>query len=75
MLTRKQAETLNYIAGFQGRNGYSPSIRELAAAAGLKSTCGIHRRLVVLKERGFIQWSPRRGRGIEVLRLPERGVL
>ena len=38
MLTKKQKELLEYIQGYQVKNGVTPSYEEMKAALNLKST-------------------------------------
>ncbi len=71
MLTKKQYELLMCIHRRISETGVSPSFDEMKDALGLKSKSGIHRLITGLEERGFIRRLPLRGRGLEVLRLPE----
>ena len=52
-LTQKQAETLNFIRSYQTANSYSPSLEEIAAAAGISKTSA-HMRVKRLESRGAI---------------------
>ena len=45
---------LQYIILFREDHGYSPSIREMATAVGVRSTCTISQHLVFLEEKGLI---------------------
>ena len=45
---------LQYIILFREDHGYSPSIREMATAVGVRSTCTISQHLVFLEENGLI---------------------
>lgn len=45
---------LQYIICYRKEHGYSPSIREMAAAIGVRSTCTVFQHLAFLEERGFI---------------------
>src|SRR6201999_1462929 len=66
MLTRKQRETLLFIAEYSGREGVAPNYDEIARALCLKSKSGINRLLNGLADRGFIRITPYRARGIEL---------
>lgn len=66
-LTPKQARVLGLIREGVAANGIAPSVREIADALGHQSTCGAHRLLVELEERGAIRRLPNRARAIEVL--------
>jgi repressor LexA len=70
MLTPKQYELLTYIDRHLKQTGFSPSFEDMKDALQLKSKSGIHRLILALEERGFINRRPNRARAIEVLRLP-----
>ena len=53
-LTPKQSEIFKFITDFISANGYSPSIREIGAAVGLKSTSSVHAQLKRLEELGCV---------------------
>ena len=53
---------LQYIILFREDHGYSPSIREMAAAVGVRPTCTISRHLVFLEESGLITHTGRKWR-------------
>ncbi|MEO9635217.1 MAG: transcriptional repressor LexA [Parasphingorhabdus sp.] len=75
MLTQKQHELLCFIDDRLKDSGVSPSFEEMKEALGLKSKSGIHRLISALEERDFIRRLPNRARALEVLKLPEGGVL
>ena len=67
-LTRRQAETLRYIVGYQlAHGGVSPSYGEIMRALRLPSKSTVLRLLKALAERGRIRRLPRKARAIEVL--------
>ena len=71
MLTKKQSDLLRYLYARQEEGAFiSPSYDEMRDAMGLKSKCGIHRLVVCLEERGFIERLPQRPRSIRVLAGP-----
>jgi len=70
MLTPKQYELLTYIDRHLKQTGFSPSFEDMKEALQLKSKSGIHRLILALEERGFINRRPNRARAIEVLRMP-----
>jgi repressor LexA len=53
-LTRRQAELLRYVAGYQEAKGAIPSPTEMRDALGLRSRSGLYRLLPALAERGFV---------------------
>ncbi|SIO00672.1 repressor LexA [Parasphingorhabdus marina DSM 22363] len=75
MLTNKQHELLCFIDERLKETGVSPSFEEMKDALGLKSKSGIHRLISALEERDFIRRLPNRARALEVLKLPEGGVV
>lgn len=75
MLTQKQHELLCFIDDRLKDSGVSPSFEEMKEALGLKSKSGIHRLISALEERDFIRRLPNRARALEVLKLPEGGLV
>lgn len=72
MVTKRQREILEFIKAFVERNGYAPSLEEIAAKFQLRSVATVHKHLSNLMERGML----RRGSGsrsLEVLEQPEKG--
>ncbi|MCD8381805.1 MAG: transcriptional repressor LexA [Clostridiales bacterium] len=53
-LTPKQQRIYDYILDFTAEYGYPPSVREIAAAVGLKSPSTVHFHLKALEEAGAI---------------------
>lgn len=69
--TRRQMEMLRYIAGYQARNGgRSPSYREVAIALKLDAISSVHRMMIGLQVRGYLQHSRGASRAIEILHAP-----
>ena len=48
----KQREILEFLRRFSAEHGYAPSIREICAAVGLRSTASVHYHLAELKRTG-----------------------
>ena len=71
MLTRKQHELLTFIDQHLKSTGFSPSFEEMKAALNLRSKSGIHRLVLALEERGFLQRRHHRARALEITRLPD----
>ena len=63
-LSAIQSQILEFITDFMSRNGYSPAIREICAAVGLKSTSSVHAHLSALEQRGYITRSKLKNRSI-----------
>ncbi len=70
MLTAKQAEVLHLIEAAIAETGRAPSYREIAAQLNVLAISSIHRSVVALEERGFIQRTGPTGasRSIQVLK-------
>ena len=54
---------LNYVNQFIHENGYAPSVREIGAAVGLRSTASVSYHLQALQEKGLLQ--PPGGKGMK----------
>lgn len=63
-LTPKQQRIYDYILDFTEENGYPPSVREIAAAVGLKSPSTVHFHLKALEEAGVINRGSGKTRAI-----------
>jgi|LGVF01.2.fsa_nt_gb repressor LexA len=66
-ITEKQLNILKYIQSEVQKKGYPPSVREIGAAVGLKSTSTVHGHLSRLEAKGYIRRDPTKPRAIEVL--------
>ena len=53
---------LNYVNQFVQENGYAPSVREIGAAVGLRSTASVSYHLQALQKKGAIQTPDAKGR-------------
>ena len=53
-LTVKQAKILNLIIKYSAKHGYSPSIREIGDAFGIKSPNGVFDHLNAIERKGYI---------------------
>jgi repressor LexA len=69
MVTRKQKLILDKIREFCRRNGYFPTVREIAAAAGISSPATVQAYLNRLLRRGALR---RQGRSWELADPPDR---
>jgi len=72
-LTDRKAGILDFIRSFDERNGYPPSIREIAAAVGLKSTKSVKDHLDWLVAHGYLHRSERAARALSVARRETAG--
>ena len=53
---------VDYVNQFSQENGYSPSVREIGAAVGLRSTASVSYHLQALQEKGLLQSPGSKGR-------------
>ncbi len=53
---------IDYVNRFTQENGYAPSVREIGAAVGLRSTASVSYHLQQLQEKGFLQAPGTKGR-------------
>jgi repressor LexA len=63
-LSPKQQKIYEYILSYTQSNGYPPSVREIAAAVGLKSPSTVHFHLTRLEEAGVISRGAGKTRAI-----------
>ena len=66
-MTAKDYEVYNFIVNYVQKNGYAPSIREIANGTGKISTSIIKERLWNLKNNGLIQTKPMSPRAIKLI--------
>ena len=67
MLTRRQQEIYQFVRDSIGRNGYAPSLEEIARHFRLSSVATIHEHLKNLEDKNVIRRRFNRNRAIEVL--------
>lgn len=65
--SNKQLEIYEYIKNQIKEKGYPPSVREIGAAVGLKSTSTVHGHLERLEKKGLIKRDATKPRTIEVI--------
>jgi repressor LexA len=65
-LKKLEQEILDYIKETINAEGYSPSVRDISAALGIKSTSTVHLHLHRLEEMGYIQKEQGKSRTIRV---------
>lgn len=63
-ITDRQREVYDCIVDHCERRGYSPTIREIGVALGIKSTNGVVCHLRPLVRKGWISWTEGRARTI-----------
>ncbi len=63
----KQQEILEYVYKCVTENGYPPSVREICAAVGFKSTSTVHAYLQKLTDNGILMKDPTKPRAIKIV--------
>ncbi len=64
-------EILRWVRSYAKRQGYVPTVREICAALGLKSTATVHYHLRQLEEKGFLSVDQGKKRAIRLNPGPE----
>ena len=70
MLTKKQNQLLTYLIKRIESDGVTPSYEEFCTALFLKSKSGIHRIVIALEERGFIERLENKARALAPKKYP-----
>ena len=65
VLTRRQRQVIDFIAGFLQEQGYSPSFQEIAHGLGLNSLATVHKHVLTLERKGFLRRRYNQSRSIE----------
>jgi len=63
-LSKRQQLILDFIQERIKDKGYPPSVREIGAAVGLKSSSTVHAHLMHLQEKGYIRKDPSKPRAV-----------
>ena len=66
-LTRRQKEILDYLNEYIDREGYAPTIEEIAEHFSLRSLATVHKHLTNLQEKGLIRRAWNRSRALELV--------
>lgn len=64
--TSREKEIINFIIENIKAKGYPPSVREIGAAVGLKSSSTVHGYLKRLEEKGLLRRDPTKPRAVEL---------
>ena len=65
-LTPKEKMIYEYISDCLEKNGYAPSVRDICAALGIKSTSSVHEYLRKLENKGVIRKSSGKSRALSI---------
>lgn len=66
-LTERQNQVFEFLRDYVRHHGKPPTIKEVGAGLGIRSTNGVHKMLVVLEAKGYITRTPNEARGIEIV--------
>lgn len=65
-LTQREKDVYEYITECLEKNGYAPSVRDICAAVGIKSTSSVHEYLRKLETKGYIRKSSGKSRALSI---------
>ena len=65
-LIQKEREIFEYISDCLQKNGFAPSVRDICAEVGIKSTSSVHEYLRRLEAKGFIRKSSGKSRALSI---------
>lgn len=65
-MTRRQRDLLEFIRKYVNDYGISPSYEEMCVGIGLAGKAGIHRLVVGLRDRGFVDFQPSSARSVRL---------
>ena len=65
-LTKKEKLVFDYLVKTINENGYAPSVRDIGASLGIKSTSSVHLYLHNLEAKGFIEQDANKKRTIRI---------
>ena len=71
-LNKKGKEIFDFLNSQVKEKGYPPSVREICAAVGLRSTSTVHGYLSKLEKLGLIQKDPSKPRALKIVK-PKKG--
>lgn len=66
-LTRRQEQALDFIRDSISAHGYPPTLREIGAHMGIRSTNGVNDHLRALKRKGYIASDGMRSRTLRLI--------
>ncbi|NKB89859.1 MAG: repressor LexA [Acidobacteria bacterium] len=66
-LTKRQKETLDYIAGYVRDRGYAPTLEEIGEHFGLSSPATVYKHVQQLVSKGYLRKTRHQGRGLEIV--------
>ena len=66
-LTKKQAQIFKFVTQHINEKGYAPSLKEIAGHLGVSSVGSLHKHIVQLQRKGYINRRWNRSRSIELV--------
>lgn len=66
-LYNRQRQILDFVAQYVQKNGYSPTLQEIAKALGVSSLATVHEHLEAMEKKGVIKRYDGSVRGLEIL--------
>ncbi len=66
-LNKRETQIFEYMKAEARKKGYPPTVREICAELGIKSTSTVHKDLAELEKKGLIRKDPSKPRAIEIL--------
>lgn len=73
-MNEKQKKFIDFILEFKADNGYSPSVREIAAGLGIASTSTVKNMLDKLEKDGLLMKSSGVARSVSAVETEDRGI-
>lgn len=70
-LTKRQAQTLDYIRQSIEERGYPPTLREIGEFMGIRSTNGVNDHLRALERKGYLRREDMKSRALRVVEMPD----
>ena len=64
----KLIKVMDYIRKFSEENGYTPSVREIGAQCGIKSTATVHSYIARLQDKGYLTKTDNKKRSVSLSR-------
>ena len=66
-LTERQNQVYEFLRDYTRRNGKPPTIKEVGQSLGIRSTNGVHKMLVALETKGYVERTPHEARGLTIV--------
>ena len=66
-LTKRQAQTLDFIRQSIEERGYPPTLREIGESMGIRSTNGVNDHLRALERKGYLRREDMKSRALRLV--------